>query len=492
MASPQVRLLSAINRLNRNFETGLRREFSTLSFELKNTYSVLANIRKSFGGAEGIQKKALAINSNLLKTLTTNADNLKKLRGSFFDNAEDLLKNFSEGIRDNSDGLNSLMVRMRLTGQSTDLLRGVSKSLLEMTGGNIDVVDRLMKSNVRIARDNVVSNESLIDAVKSLKDSMDIPSLYGYTEDMADLTQELSGRLKGLGAEDLQKTLGLLFDSSMESMTTKMILGIDDTFQLFEKSLTTSQRADEVVKLLSNANKTLNNNFKIQKGQFAVNMTNSMLNSIGNAQQLTALSRVSNLLERQDSTTESMRAAQDEYYMTSENLTKESLNFYEQTTGTFYPKMISILEKIGPSLAGLGAATAGVGLARMGTKMAGIGSIMRVLGPVGLIAGVALPAIMNFMDSEKKNKEIFRAGLDEEKKTREAVQSIDKKTLDQNKKEDTNSSAWYFQTASRALMELATSVKNNTRKDELEELRRTNKNLQDMIKVMKSNNAKGF
>lgn len=483
-------LVDSIRRLDRTMSYSLRFELKGLTSELKNTFSPLQNLSKAFGASEGLQKKALSINSNLLKVTTTNSESLKKMRGDFFDNAEDLLKNFSEGIRENSDGLNDLLVRMRLTGQDQAVARQMAKSMLELTGKDITAVDRLSKNTIKLSNDYVISSENLIHAIDSLKSVMDTPSVFGLSDELAGVSMELRAMAKGLGEEDLTKTLGLIFDDSLESIPFKINAGINDAFKILaDQSKSDSQRAIATREIISKAANFIEKNLKVQQGDYKVNLTKFQFDRWASADRLTALLRSNKLLEKSNDLTDQMRAGIEEYGNTAENITAETLNFYKTTTANFYPMVIDYLGGLTRSLAGAG----------IGGSVGALGTIFglgRFLGPIGAIAGTAigafLPQILNKLNGTE-NTNIFREQLEESKKTRKATQSVDSKTKDQNEsKQEVSQSSQYLQTAAQSLSDIVSMMNNSQYNNQIRILERQVSELEKMNKALRTSNNKGF
>lgn len=488
-----VKLNQSVEILNKSIREQLSADIGNLSQELKNNYSPILNLRKAFGSSEGIQKKALSINSNLLKVTTVNAESLKKMNGSFFDNAEDLLKNFSEGIRENSDGLNDLLVRMRLTGQDQAVAREMARSMLELTGKDIVAVDRLSKNTVKLSNDYVISSESLIDAINSLKSSMDIPSVFGLADDMAGVAMELSARMKGLGKEDLQKTLGFIFDSSLDSIPAKIALGLGDPFEILSQNISDSQKADQIIERLNAGVDAANKTLKVQEGAYRVNLTQYQFGRYMQADQLTAMIRTNDLLKSSNDLTDKMRGDSNDYTKTIENVNKEALNFYAKSS-EWYPAIIKLLENTSQGIAG-GAAGGALGsLVGLGAGMRGVGGALRLasrfLGPIGIAVGTILPLVLPKLlgSDDEKDKQ-----LKEAEKARKAVESIDKKTRDQSaSKEEASSTNQYLRTAAQSLNDIVSRMNNSQYNNQLKVLEKQVSMLEKINKELKTSNNKGF
>lgn len=428
---------------------------NNLTNRMSSLVDPISKLGDAFNRSDALQKKMLAINTDLTTFTKVNAANLNNLKGGFLENAEELFQNFSEGLRFNSDGLNVLQNRMKLTGQNTDKLRQVTKLLLNATNGSVDSVDRLSTANKELGRKFMVSNEKLLDALARNEEVLDFGSMFGLGEQTASEIMKLTAMMesKGISVKNQNQVVKLLTGSDQKTaeMRTLLGLGYDANEKFIEGQITAEQLLDKGLKFAEQ-------NLIQQKGMGKMMNTNTILQGIGGEElknTVVALTQTNKLLNSSNKNNEMFMSKEDKFYNTFETYSKEHLKYVERTVGEHYgivektpailnkllaaqvggmaggllsdlfaSKLSSRLENILTAKRGLQAATAtgnqaAISAARAGVAAAMGGPVTRLLsgflrfaGPVGMIAGTVLPLLPDalgavvdwFKGDEQKNK----------------------------------------------------------------------------------------
>ena len=399
---------------------------NNLGNTILNFGNLANNLTLAFRQADTLQRKSQAIGSSLNKLLDFNKDTLGKLRGDFFANAEELLNNFSHGIRDNSDELNFLQNRMKLTGQDTQLAREVMGDLLMETGGNIDAVSRLSDVTHDLSLKNKITAESLLRVVDALSPVRQLPSFLGLSEQFNSLTLALQSTVGEKGQEEVIKAMNLIFDP--KNISTLFALGIGSApDKLLDSSLSQKGQLMALRDILNTANGTLQNIAGSNKGNLKAVVTDAQLRSLGDKEGLIALSNLTNILNTEYNKTNSFLADQNKNLDSIKTINDEARSYYQMATGKVFPLLLNVL----PSLlagsmvtnlgGGIGAAGNLLGARTGGAALRGIGGIIGVLGPVGAIVGT----VISFLPEIKS---LFSSNSDKQDEANKHLASIDKKT----------------------------------------------------------------
>lgn len=325
-------------RLNFTSNAPVLNGINGMTTALANSISPFKALTEGFVKAEELQKKALALNTNQLTFIKNNTESLNKLRGGFFENAEELFANFEDGIRFNSDSLFTLQNRMKLTGQSTDQLRKTTKLLLGVTNNDIEAIGRLASTNQDLGRTYMVSNEKLLQALDRNAEILDFDSLFGQGEQTSKAITELTARLtsKGVAVDKQQTIIKFLGDQSLEAAQMRQRLGI--SVDVLDKIATGQTSLDTV---LGQINSFASQNLKVTQGSFKKIATNIALEGLGQGikEVVIASNQIGAALQKPNTEEEKLRSKEDRYYDTFETSVKESKKFYEQTASEFYDVM---------------------------------------------------------------------------------------------------------------------------------------------------------
>jgi hypothetical protein len=283
---------------------------------------------EGFDKASDVQKKLLALNSNTASFLEANTKELEGMRGSFTDNVAELAESFSEGIRFSSKSYNVLRDRMQETGQSTSKLRETTKQLITATGGNVNAITRLTDSNMKIAKESMISNERLIDALARNEEAIDMASVVGMGEEQVDQLQKITAALSQRGVSDRQqqKVIDLLFSTDSNIVALRSQIGLDtnvgEKIMLGQTDFTTE---------LNKASENINKLFVVTQGADKLNRTSFLLEGVQRSDLLKA-AMLTNTLLQQDAKNGVEPTKEDKYYDQMMTFVAESKASFEKYT----------------------------------------------------------------------------------------------------------------------------------------------------------------
>lgn len=473
----QMGLFSPLDNLKNNFGTAspLIKTVNNLIDSMASIVSPSKNLSESMQKSDELQKRMLGSNSNLTNFIDKNSKTIEGLKGGFFENAEELFANFEEGLRFNSESLNTLQNRMKLTGQSTDQLRKTTKTLLEVTNNDIDAVGRLSKTNQDLGRTYMVTNDKLLQALDRNSEMLDFASLFDEGEQTSKAVMDLTARLtsKGVAVDKQQTIIKFLGDQSLETVQMRQRLGI--SVDVLDKIATGQTSLDTVLNQINDYSKQ---NLITAQGDAKGLKTKIAFEGLGQGieQVVTASKQIGAALNRSNKETVDNRSKEDKFYDTFETARLESKNFYDKTVTEFYDvmkptpetlKMIhgaliggmlggvigkategitgKILSKLGPKIGPAAGAAAAVPAQAVGkaattaataaTKAVGggllrsaiglIGGASRFLGPIGMIAGTFGPMLFDYLaSSDKKTVDMTQATNDLNKSVAESNNNL--------------------------------------------------------------------
>ena len=422
---------------------------------------ITSNLTTSFKRADDIQVKSLAIGSSLKKVLEGNNAALVKMQGSYFENAEELLLNYSEGIRENSDDLNALNNRMRLTGQSTDLLRKVAGGLSVVTGGNLEAVGRLTKSNIDLSKQYGITSQSLLEAIQSINSLIDQASFVNASEQVADLAMSVRALAGDKAGDQTNKLFNFFLDPKF--LSTRIALGmgnIDD--QLIDSRLSTEQRLDLLVtasKIASDKLEQLNNVNGMQNKIFKSELA---LSRFGDTATLRAVVNSSKVMQQQLSIQNKFK--DDQAKLTDSIIAQEELarSYYEMAVGAVYPAILRYL----PIIAGMSVGGSLISASERfsARKRPAEAAILGLLGPVGVAAGFAV-AFMPEITSLLSN---FNSTSEQQLKVSKEIAVNTRKTSDKPEAKEIPTLSDYIL---RSMVEVGRMPLNNKANPQLDEIK---------------------
>lgn len=394
--NPNQQALNNLNRsirmLNSTIVNANQRSLREIGRNLRDYADAIGNLNKAFIKADDVQIKALSINSSLRKVIEVNSNALGKMQGSFLDNAEELLLNFTEGIRENSDDLNTLNNRMRLTGQSTDLLRAVMGQMSVLTGGTLDAVSDLTRSNIELSKTYGVTSESLLQAIASVSNLVDKASFVDSSKQVADLAQSVRALAGDKASAQVTRALNFFLDPKF--LATRFALGIGQAEDILTSpAKTTNERLEsfiDLTRLSANRLKDLNN---VQGLSNKIYRSEMSLSRFGDTESLRAIVNLQSTLDRQLQLGNALKDDQSNILNSAKATDELARSFYEESLANFYPEILQGMKLLVPAAlaaGGLGVAGLGKGLSKFGAIAGLAGTALKFLGPVGFAAGTVL------------------------------------------------------------------------------------------------------
>ncbi len=399
------RLTSLEAFMNRNVAS-----FGKMVSNIQNVGDIVGNLNASFGKADELQIKSLAIGSDLNKFLEVNEKTLKSMRGSFFDNAEELLKNYVFGIRDNSEVITGMMTRMKQTGQSVDVLRHFIGDLIPVTGGSMEAVDRLVEATGDLEKQYGVTAQSIQEAVLALRPETAFAGLLGFGEEFAGLAMELQAAVKGMGENQLNRVLGFLVDSN--NFGAKAMLGVGDSLDRLIRAQERGEAVEVLKSIVDTMNETANRTYSLQNKGLSADIRGIAVTNSGLKELLINTQQLGVILEKNADQGNSARAENARFQDSARTLNQEAMSFYQKSIQEVYPMLLTAIPAIQAAAIGQGIgslAMGGFGLSRSLGAVANpltrlLVPVIRFAGPVGLAAG-ALMTIASFLpDSAKSEK----------------------------------------------------------------------------------------
>ena len=303
---------------------------------LGNLINPIENFIDAIEQSDKVQKQLLAVNTDLQTFVEQNTKSLEGLRGSFTENVEEFAANFAEGIRINSRSLNVLRDRMQETGQSTSKLREATKTMILATGGNTGAISDLASTNMKIARDSMISNEKLIDAMQRNEDIIDTASLVGLGKEQINKINEVVAALseRGVDEKNQQRIIDLLFSSDDNIVALRNVVGVSTNIN--EEILTGQVGFREVLsKVAENTEKI----FVSNRGTNKIIETSRLLEGVDRSELLGAAVLTNELLKTDAAKKDALLSKEDKYYASMETFIKESKNFANEVTAEHYKKM---------------------------------------------------------------------------------------------------------------------------------------------------------
>lgn len=381
-----LRLARSMSNL-RDIQERTINSLGDLRNSLLSSADVLQNINSGLRKADSIQIKSLAVGTTLSKFTKKNAEVLSKLNGGFFENAEELLKNYSYGLRTNTEALGKAGNKMRLTGQSTDLLREVYGDMEVIFGKGSDINLDLLKSNETLARMYGVTNESLLKALQTFKSEIATANFIGLGKGMQDLVQSVRAVTKDQGSDMSDRILKFLTSSDLQKLSS---LGVQTKSidSLIENNISSGERVDRLINVLDSTTKIINTRFKTDQG---LNFTKFLMESQGfDSETLTGIINTNNLLKTNKNILNDIAVDIGKETDSILSIQETQRKYYDMAITQVFPSLLETLPKILLAQGGLnllGAAGAATGMLA-GRRSAITRMIATAIPWGGMIAGI--------------------------------------------------------------------------------------------------------
>lgn len=337
------------------------------------------NMRKM----EDLQKRALVIGSSANKLNVLNTKAINELKTNTYNKLEERMDLFADGFRDNNDELIKLAVRMRVTGQGTELLRRTMAQMNSVAGLNNDQIGDLSKTIVDYGNKYAVSNEKLLVGLNEMTEVFSTANLAGLGSQFEKFTVGMSARFPTM--QNFSKVIEALTD--FNKIQDFAIAGIDPNTLLqtiTSTSLNLDQQMDKFVSEMSKfQSPAAGGDMRIAK-IFADNF-----NTLG------PLAEMANIMKHNENTNNVLAEKEDAYYASFSNYQSMASDFYSFSRESYKTMvdqgnvMISLMRgsQLGAGAGGaLGVALGGLikpGSSRM------LGAIGAAAGPIGAIVGMA-------------------------------------------------------------------------------------------------------
>lgn len=347
-----------------------------------------------------IQKRAFANNIGLeqLKVDTSLGISVSEL-------TDELISFREAGIDNLTDSTMGLIQRMKLTGQSTDGLRKLvgqnSLSLMMNTRESQDLAASISDYALTYG----VRQDAMFDLVNSLSETLAVPSLLGFGDDILKATDKLGAELGGRANEQIKQLAQFLTDPA--KLAAIQNLGVRD---LVDQLIAGGGTVDQNVELLKEITSVASRNVDAavaslrEQGAAGVTQANAILEMFGGKQAV--------IFNQLDKAMEDARAATT----TNVDFTKGLYAFYQQikigleTTAKtinqllidFAPLMKPIAKFISialPVLAGIGAIMAVLSFGTIPLLLASIA------GGIGVLAGIGEDSNDNIKDINRKTED---------------------------------------------------------------------------------------
>jgi tetratricopeptide (TPR) repeat protein len=358
-------LVDALNQQNRSSrrqdaerrkERGLTGQlFGMMNTNVLSTFgdiakqlSPLDNLTKALQRAESIQKQAVASYSSQAKMSSIFSKSMKDNMGDPLLNLQEFVDNFDAGIRINSSNLNNLTVRMRLTGQSTDKLRAFTAKQLSETGNNTDQLEGVVQTTQSLAKQYAVSEQTLIEAMKSIQGVTDIASLYDETGRIQEIQANLAAKLGGNqdAIEKSNQAMSLLLGTTQEAYRFQAAMGV----QGLAEQIQAAKTSEEATKVFQDGLKTVSAKIQSQMisqgGDNKRMITGQMLQAYGSQEQIIAAFQTARNLETGNILAQEAVAKTDMTNQLFNTQIEEATRFYSESVNKYYPKVIGSMESM--------------------------------------------------------------------------------------------------------------------------------------------------
>lgn len=294
--------------------------------QLLQSNSVTTKLTDSIQRADSINVKALGNNITLQKVIDQNSVAISESNIGYLRAAEAFIANFSAGIRKTEGGTLRLTEQLIRTGQNTESMHTVNRSLLAMTGRNYDAISEFNDSVLETADTYVMSTDQLLKGIEKLLPTIEKFSLFG-PEVASRLSQEMDkvlGKFKGLDEGKLTAFFDLL-KPSLEGRRTREMLGLQEFGQAVSQG---AVNANQIESNIIRVSKQLQQDIAGREFDVATEIIKAKYDI--DAQQAAQLVGMTRLLESGNSNDKAMKATQDDQLKTMQNQKELANRYYEK------------------------------------------------------------------------------------------------------------------------------------------------------------------
>ena len=349
--------------------------------------------------SEELQLKSLAVGTTYAKFTAANTKALEGTMATQQEMTDFLVTGFSRGLRGASDSTIKLADEMILTGQNTTGLISAMATLRSTTNNSSKVGGMLSKSILKNSKDYGATAETMIDALNSVKSSLEMAAIHGdkavgaYSEFTTDMVAAMGG------SEDAKKNVQTFLTMAGALEVQKQALfGITDEM----KSLRKGNNISNII-----LEKLVAFDEKLGKGQIR---RESMINQIGKKESLAALGMLRALQKQNELSAEEKKTQQDNLESIA---SKKRIvdRFYEQLAPDQYNLLLTYL----PAIA-TGVATGGI-IGMIG-KLGKVASFLHPIGAALTVVTAAVPLVTRLLsdteDNTKDTNKILKRSKDKE------------------------------------------------------------------------------
>lgn len=348
------RLRNELRSLPDRVGDSVARSFADLGPQILSFVNPINRLRESFQKAERSQARAAAMGTTVAKFQQENTTALSKLLGGQNELIQVLMDFRQSGLRRTGDELNKLAVRMRYTGQNTGALVEQMSRLSVYTGDNTQVLESFAKQNSELSRTYKVTNESLIQAINALDDTLRQQSILTGSTNIGRVAAQLTAMAPQAKGE-IMKAISQLMDP--KNLRLKVLTGT----QGLSSRIASAASDKEAARMMIEAFRTASRSGKSFVGglgmsdadQFAAmsilekTLGFDLFASVENLSQVNwdEIEKKFKIMEPEDN------------LITAKQQLDASKKFYDYSVNTFYPTMIQLLRVIAIGGLGAGAAT---------------------------------------------------------------------------------------------------------------------------------------
>ncbi len=252
----------ALNRSFASFGTsldsvgGIFQELYSRDFQ-EGFEIAMAAVAETFVNAvnrsDELEKKALGLGRNVQSLYKENSDILAKLGGDSIENLAVALEFYSMGIRENTESLQKVGNRIRLTGGDYKLFAKSMASNMVSLRINAEQAGKLAESLNESSIKNGMSMDDLVQSITGLGKELTMFSAKGMGQDIAAAIGQLQAEAGIASQENIQQVAKMLLNSE-EGVAMAAAAGVQkELFALGTKEGANKQNLDTVIEGISKA-----------------------------------------------------------------------------------------------------------------------------------------------------------------------------------------------------------------------------------------------
>lgn len=281
-----------------------KNSFQSLSEGLLSNTNVVSKLTTVLKKSEQLQLQSLAQGTTYQKFVDANTKAIHGSMATQQEMTEALLTGFSQGLRNNTDELNSLLDEMIITGQNTKAMTLVMSNFGSVTGDSLDAQRKLVKVTDKVGKTYGISSERLGQSMASLQSQLEDFSIYGQesTDSLAAIKTSLVGMTGGKPAAERNIDILLKMSDSLNISQQSQLGLLGFSKELRDGTLS----AEKARSILIKAGDNLRDQLKGSDEQAQA------LSEVYGRQQTNALLNLSNLLKKDFKLTDEMKKSAED------------------------------------------------------------------------------------------------------------------------------------------------------------------------------------